>query len=164
MKVVAVLLMLCGSVLAQSREDLTKKYGAPRSETFLLRSNIAATVSYGSNGQITELVIAPFTNALIKSFGNGVSPDALKELIDELLPESTRGGVLATCLPANDCNGSQMSYEKLTIYYNAGKNGNVNYAVVQWRQRSLISPSANKSLDANGGSVVRIMTASAIRS
>src|SRR5215472_12867739 len=67
MKVVAVLLLLCVSVLAQSREDLTKKYGAPRSETFLLRSNIAATVSYGSNGQIKELIIAPFTNALIKS-------------------------------------------------------------------------------------------------
>jgi len=140
MKVVAVLLLLCVSVLAQSREDLTKKYGAPRSETFLLRSNIAATVSYGSNGQIKELIIAPFTNALIKSFGNGISPDTLKELIDELVPESTRGkaqfggGVIVTCLPANDCNGSHMSYEKLTIYYNAGKNGNANYAVVQWKQ------------------------------
>jgi hypothetical protein len=140
MKVVTALLLLCSSVIAQSREDLTKKYGAPRSETFLLRSNIAATVSYGSNGQITELVIAPFTSALIKSFGNGISPDTLKVLIDELVPESTRGkarfggGVIVTCLPANDCNGSQMSYEKLTIYYNAGKNGNANYAVVQWKQ------------------------------
>ena len=135
-----VLLLLCAGVVAQSRADLTKKYGAPRSETFLLRANIAATVSYGPNGQITELIIAPFSNAIIKTVGNGISPDTLKELIDELVPESTRGkgqfggGVIVTCLPADDCNGSQMSYEKLTIYYNAGKNGNANYAVVQWKQ------------------------------
>ena len=38
-----------------------------------------------------------------------------------------------TCLPQNDCTGSSEDYDKLTIYYNAGKDG-VNYAVIQWKK------------------------------
>jgi len=60
-------------------------------------------------------------------------------LIDELVPTSVRGrGLLGgfaniACLPQNDCYGSFESYEKLIIYNNAGRYGDVNYAVVQWK-------------------------------
>jgi len=91
-------------------------------------------------GQITEYVIAPLVADLIKSKGNGLTREVLKMLIDELVPLSARGtpqigGFLnIACLPENDCYGSYDSYEKLTVYYNAGKNGNVNYAMIQWKQ------------------------------
>jgi hypothetical protein len=132
--------MLSTGIAAQSRNDLKNKYGEPISETFLLRPGIAVTASHDSSGQITELVIAPLVTDLIKSKGNGLSRDVLKNLIDELVPVSVRGipqigGFLnLACLPANDCYGSYDSYEKLTVYYNAGKNGNVNYAVIQWKK------------------------------
>jgi hypothetical protein len=139
MKAFLILLILCSGVVAQSRDNLKKKYGEPVSETFLVRPGVSATASYNSTGQMTELVIAPFTTALFKSRGNGIDRDTIKQIIDELVPESARGKLQMgtflnlTCLPANDCNGSDESYEKVTIYYNSGKNGNVNYAVVQWK-------------------------------
>jgi hypothetical protein len=57
-----------------------------------------------------------------------------------LVPETARGagqigGFLnIACLPENDCYGSEESYQNLTIYYNAGKSGNVNYVVIQWKK------------------------------
>jgi hypothetical protein len=140
MKTFLILLMLSSGVIAQSRDTLKKKYGEPISETFMVRPGIAVTASHDSTGKISELVIAPLVTDLIKSKGNGLTDDVLKKLIDELVPVSARGtpqigGFLnISCLPANDCYGSYDSYEKLTIYYNAGKNGNVNYAVIKWKK------------------------------
>jgi len=139
-KPLLILMILCTGVVAQSRDDLIKKYGEPVSETFLLRPAISVTASHNSAGQITELVIAPLVKDLVKSSGNGLTHEEIKNLIDELVPPASRGtaqmgGFLnLTCLPANDCQGSYDSYEKLTIYYNAGKNGNVNYVVIQWKK------------------------------
>jgi hypothetical protein len=140
MKSILILLILCTGIVAQSREDLKKKYGEPVSESFLLRPSITVTASYNSTGQITELVIAPFTTDLIKSKGDGLSHDTVKQLIDELVPQPARGisqigGFLnIACLPANDCYGSEDNYQNLTVYYNAGKTGNVNYVVIQWKK------------------------------
>jgi len=78
MKLFLILLMLCSGVVAQSRDDLKKKYGEPVSETFLLRPGITVTASHNSNGQITELVIAPLVTDLIKSKGNGLTREVLK--------------------------------------------------------------------------------------
>ena len=86
------------------------------------------------------MVIAPLVTDLIKSRGNGLTHEEIKDLIDELVPVFARGtnqigGFLnVACVPQNDCYGSYDSYEKLTIYYNAGKNGNVNYVVIQWKK------------------------------
>jgi hypothetical protein len=140
MKPILILLILCTGAVAQSRDDLKKKYGDPVSETFLPRPRVTVTASHNSAGQITELVIAPLVTDLIKSKGNGLTREELKDLIDELAPVSARGsqqigGFLnIACMPENDCYGSYDSYEKLTIYYNAGKNGNVNYVVIQWKK------------------------------
>ena len=142
MKTLILLFILCTGVVAQSKDDLKKKYGEPVSETFLLRPEITVTASHNASGQITELLIAPFATALIKSRGNGLSltREKLEEIIDELVPLSVRGkptfaGFLNIgCMPENDCYGSFSSYEKLTIYYNAGKNHNVIYVVIQWKK------------------------------
>jgi hypothetical protein len=140
MKPIIILLILCTCAVAQSRNDLKKKYGDPVSETFLLRPGVTVTASHNSAGQITELVIAPLVTDLIKSRGNGLTHEEIKDLIDELVPLFARGtnqigGFLnVACMPQNDCYGSYDSYEKLTIYYNAGKNGNVNYVVIQWKK------------------------------
>ena len=139
MKVLLLLLMFSVVGAAQSRDDLKKKYGNPISETFLVRPGIAVTASHNETGKITELMISPLVTALIKSKGNGLTRDVLENLIDELVPPSERGtpqigGFLnVACLPENDCYGSYNSYANLIIYYNAGKSGNVNYVVIQWK-------------------------------
>jgi hypothetical protein len=131
---------MCTAVVAQSRDDLKKKYGQPLAETFLIRPEIIVTASYNSTGQITELLIAPQLTGLIKSRGSGLGHETLNEVIDELIPMSERGRGLfrgafnVGCMPLNDCYGSYMDYEKVIIYYNAGQHGDVNYAVIRWKK------------------------------
>ena len=138
--------IVSGTLIGQSREDLRRKYGEPSSETFTVRPGVEASAKYGSDGRITELVIAPGTSAIIKSRGNGLNRDFLETIIDELVPLPVRGKpVIAgfinmTCLPANDCEGSSRTYEKVTIYYNAAPDGRVYYAVVHWNDPVISRP------------------------
>lgn len=140
MKALVILLIMCTAVVAQSRDDLKRKYGQPVAETFLIRPGIIVTASYNSTGQVTELLIAPHLTDLIKSRSGGVSHETLKEVIDELIPMSERGrGLIGGflnigCMPQNDCYGSYNDYEKVIIYYNAGRHGDVNYAVIRWKK------------------------------
>jgi len=131
---------MCTTVIAQSRDDLKKKYGQPVAETYLIRPGIIVTASYDSTGQVTELLIAPQLTDLIKSKSRGLSHETLKEVIDELIPTLERGRGLfggflnIGCMPQNDCYGSYNDYEKAIIYYNAGQHGDVNYAVIRWKK------------------------------
>jgi hypothetical protein len=139
-KAIVILLIMCTALAAQSRDDLKKKYGRPVAETFLIRPEIIVTASYNSTGQTTELLIAPELTGLIKSRGRGLSSGTLNEVIDELIPMSERGrglfggGFNVGCMPLNDCYGSYMDYEKVVIYYNAGQQREVNYAVIRWKK------------------------------
>ena len=124
----------------QSREEFHRKYGEPVSETFTVRPGVGVTVSYSATGSITEMLVSPQTSDLIKSRNRTLSRDVVQAVIDELVPKSERGKFLIgemlnmTCLPAVDCAGTAENYEKVTIYYNAGVEGGVSYAVVQWKE------------------------------
>jgi len=134
MKIVLITLLTCFSVGAQTKDEFKKRFGDPVSETFLVRSGIVVTASYTQSGRIRELLIAPEMTGLIKSKNKTLSHDVLREIIDELVPARDRGKfILSGFLDcSDDCGGSFYNYEKLSIYYNAGKDG-VNYAVIQWK-------------------------------
>jgi hypothetical protein len=140
MRVLLVALLTCAAIVGQSRDELRRRYGQPISESFMVRPGISATVSYDQNGHITELLISPLNKNLIKSRTTTLSHDSVKAVIDELVPRSERGKFLiagfddVTCLPDDDCSGTSESYEKVTIYYNAGAKGRICYAVVHWNQ------------------------------
>jgi hypothetical protein len=140
MKVLFIIFVICTGVVAQSRDDFKKKYGEAIAKTYLVRPGIIVTASYNSTGEVTELLIAPQLTGLIKSKSRGLSLGTLNELINELIPMSERGqglfggGFNIGCMPHNDCYGSYMEYEKVIIYYNAGRHGEANYAVIQWKK------------------------------
>ncbi|MDR3701059.1 MAG: hypothetical protein P4L56_15535 [Candidatus Sulfopaludibacter sp.] len=135
-----------GTLVGQSRDDLMRKYGQPRSETFVIRPGVEVRATYAEDGRITELLIAPATSDLIKSRGRGLSQGSVNAIIDELVPLAARGKYViagfinAVCLPANDCAGSFQTYEKVTIYYNAAPEGGVYYAVVRWNDKIIPRP------------------------
>jgi hypothetical protein len=138
---IAGFLAASGTLAGQSRDELRGKYGDPVSETFMVRPDISVTATYATNGRIAELLISPRpTTAMVKSRGQTLSRDSVNEIIDELVPSSVRGKYLiagfvnAACIPWNDCNGSSVSYEKVSIYFNAAAEGRVYYAVVQFKQ------------------------------
>jgi hypothetical protein len=129
-----------GTLFGQSKEELRRKYGEPISETFLVRPGISVTATYATNGRVTELLISSRTTDLIKSRGKTLSQDSVTAILDELVPRSVRGKYLigsfldVMCLPENDCQGASEQYQSVTIYYNAGREGGLNYAVVQWKK------------------------------
>jgi hypothetical protein len=139
-KALLILLITCAAIGAQSKDDLSKKYGQPVAETYVIRPGIIVTASYDLTGQVTEMVIAPQLTDLIKSKSTGLSHETIKEIIDELIPTAERGrGMFGGffnigCMPQNDCYGSFNDYEKVIIYYNAGQHDDVNYAVVRWKK------------------------------
>jgi hypothetical protein len=127
-------------VAAQTREELVRKFNQPISETFAISSEISLTATYRADGAVSELVISPRTSDSVKSRNTTLSRDAVDLLIDDLAPVIVRGKASRfvtflnlACLPANDCNGTSRDYEKLTIYYNAGADGRIAYAVVKWK-------------------------------
>jgi hypothetical protein len=133
-------LVLSGTLVGQSRNELRQKYGEPVSEIFVVRPGITVTATFGTHGRIIEFLILPQDAGLIKSRGETLSQDSVKAIIDELVPRAVRGKhvmagfVNATCLPENDCNGNSDSYEKIAIYYNAAAEGRLHYAVVQFKE------------------------------
>jgi hypothetical protein len=142
MKILLIVILGCFSVCAQTKDELRKKFGTPIAETFIVRPGIVVTASYNQSGQIRELLIAPEMTDLVKSKNKTISREVLGEIIDELVQAKERGkpgfsGFLnLACLPANDCAGSSEDYENLIIYYNAGINAGVNYAVIHWKSGS----------------------------
>jgi hypothetical protein len=141
MKIVLVTILSSTAIAGQSRDELKTKYGNAVSETFIVRPGIGVTATYSSTGRIVELLISRQNTDLIKSRnGNALSSDVLKMIIDELVPMPKRGKYLIGgfvnfgCLPQGDCAGSEVDYEKLTIYYNAADGGGANYAVVRWKE------------------------------
>jgi hypothetical protein len=142
MKIVLLTMLTCAVVLGQSKDELKAKYGSPVSETFIVRPGIEVTATHAATGRIVELVISPQNTGLIKSkssTGKSLTNDLLRTIVDELVPMPNRGKYLIgtfmdfTCLPHDDCAGSEEDYERLTIYYNAADGDGSNYAVIQWK-------------------------------
>jgi hypothetical protein len=133
---------LQSSFTGKSALTLRERYGQPISETYLVRSGIAVSVIYGESGDVCELLISPRKpSSLIKSADQTPAIDfnQMTEIIDELVPVSERGKGKGSsmlnlrCLPADDCAGSEGSWEKLRIYRNAGQGGE-HYATIQWQR------------------------------
>jgi len=134
---------LQSSFTAKTAITLRARYGQPISETFLVRPGIVVSANYGESGDVCELLISPQKPlSLIKSANQTPSTidfNQMTEIIDELVPVSERGKGKGSsmlnlrCLPADDCAGSESSWEKLRIYRNAGQGGE-HYATIQWQR------------------------------
>jgi hypothetical protein len=138
---VCLVFVVQASFPGKTGETMRQRYGPAISETFLVRPGLVVSASYGKNGQICELFIAPQKpTTLIKSAdqtARTIDSKLLTEVIDELVPERERGrGISANfyniaCLPTNDCGGAGSSWEKVAIYRN-GRMNDEHYATIQW--------------------------------
>jgi hypothetical protein len=126
------------SLSGQSKEEMRQKYGEPTAEVFKVRPDINATVTRNASGRIVEILIAPrFTDAL-KSRATTLSSKAVEEVLRELVPDAVRGkglsaGFINAICPENDCSGSEAVFEHVRFYYNGGRDGQVCYAVVTFK-------------------------------
>ena len=124
----ALVLVTASTLLAQSRHSLEEKYGKPASETFEVRSGVGVTVRYNQNGTVAEMLIAPLQREyLAAAWQLTLSEKMVKEVIDQLVPPLRRGKLVMagflniTCMPEDNCGGSEETYEHATVIYNAAR-------------------------------------------
>src|SRR5215469_4189720 len=119
MKAVLVVLFICTTVSAQSREELRSKYGPPVSETFTAKPGVFVTVSYTATGEVCQMIIHPqqLTTNLDYPITKTMESRNLASIIDEVVPVTQRGKRLMgtfinlMCLPLNNCQGVMEDYE-----------------------------------------------------
>lgn len=95
------LLLFAAPAMSQTRGELRRKYGAPATKSYEIRTNIIATFKYDRHGKVTEIRIEPLNSSEpnrpaceleVPDCSEAVmSPDIINDIIDELVPSSRRG-------------------------------------------------------------------------
>lgn len=86
---------------------LRAKYGEPLArETFKVRPNIEAVVNYGTGRQVCNIEMSQ----------SHATPQEVDEVVDELVPPSTRGKIVArTVMASGKSTETASTYEHVTI-------------------------------------------------
>ena len=101
--------------LAQTRNDLSHKYGNP---SFEVRPNVWMAAKFTDDGQTCELIIRERNNCRAgRIFLRSV--DGIKELLDELAPKAQRGKFINhSAFAADCCDGFTDEYANVTVNFN----------------------------------------------
>jgi hypothetical protein len=106
-----------GLPLAQTSQTLRDRYGEPDIERFTAAHDIGMTVQYGSDGVACQIVIER-KQPLIhnEQVLNYMEPEAVSEIIDDLVPPASRGRSINSILESMGCvKGHIEEYENVWI-------------------------------------------------
>ncbi len=123
------------------RPGLDAGYGAPLSETYVVRPDISLTVTYAADGEACRVEIKPYS-AAPESFPapDVVSAEEVSKLIEEVAPEEGRGERLNSFVTKTSCHEfASDKYERAEIS-RAGRAGRCDgggaySATVVWKGR-----------------------------
>jgi hypothetical protein len=130
------------AVSANYLADLKQKYGGSISETLKVRPGIGVTIRSAQDGRVIEMLVVPLDpDSLVASRRLTIKKEDARSVVDELVPESSRGKYIigtflnVTCLPEDDCAGVSEDYESVHIRYNSAReNRKVRYVDVQFKK------------------------------
>jgi hypothetical protein len=115
--VACLLIVATGLPMAQDSQKLRVRYGEPDIERFTVAGDIGLTVEYGSDGLACQIVIErkqPLLHS--EQVGNYMAPEAVSEIIDELIPPASRGRSLYSMIESMGCaEGRIEEYENVWI-------------------------------------------------
>jgi hypothetical protein len=144
-----VLLLAAASCLAQTHDELGRKYGKPRTlsgksshvrtERYTVRPNIIMTVRFGEGLRACELVIEPLRKQSSKNGPSEVIEASITDqLMAELAPTSGRGQLIKTASREFGCSSvTYTEYEKVMIAVTArcAAQGGGWYSVkIRWKE------------------------------
>jgi hypothetical protein len=114
-------------------QALRQKYGAPITESYLVRPGVIASASYGPSGDVCEIVLSPQ-----RLWNSTLDSKEVNQLTEELVPTRERGkvatgGVINGACPTNDCSGADYEWEKLSIV-RWGGDDQVRYVTIRWHR------------------------------
>ena len=103
---------------AQTAGELTARYGDPDVERFLVRPGITLMAKYASDRTACEMVIEPLRSIIPRNESDMyMRPEVMTEIIDEVLPEASRGKLLLGLVTKSGCNDLETEdYENVTIH------------------------------------------------
>jgi hypothetical protein len=139
----ALLVISLTSVVAttQLSDGLRRKYGAPVSESYLVRPGILATFNYSKDGAPCSAKVAGQTDPKFTTIATAVDNDLMRTIVDELVPKNQRGKLVnsgflnLTCVRCDSFYGSEEDYELVTITI-GGPTNEKQTASIQWVGRS----------------------------
>lgn len=139
---IAFILLTALAVSADYLTDLKQKYRGSITETLVLRPGIGVTIRCAPDGRVREMLVVPLKpDSLVASRRLTIKKEDAKSVVDELVPESSKGKYIigtflnVTCLPENDCGGVSEDYENVHIMYNSAReNGKVRYVDIQFKK------------------------------
>jgi hypothetical protein len=101
----------------QTSQSLRDRYGEPDVERFTAARDIGLTVEYGSDGLACQMVIERKQTLLHREqVRNYMAPEAVSEIINELVPPVSRGRSINSILESMGCaEGRIEEYENLWI-------------------------------------------------
>ena len=112
--VVCLFVATASVVLTQSSQEFHSRYGEPDMERFNVRPGVSLTVEYGSDHLACKFSIAP-TKPFDPSDSVGtfstISSDTVTEILDEIVPLSTRGKETVGGAMASSCMNEVESFE-----------------------------------------------------
>jgi|ERR1700722_1327675 len=111
------LIAAAGFFLAQSSDDLHRRYGEPDLERFQVRPGIELTVEYGSDHLACKMTIEPSqSQPHQEGQSQRMASDVVSEILEEIAPVATRGAVLTRGSFQADCAGGYLTdYANVTI-------------------------------------------------
>lgn len=106
MRVLVVCLLATALTLAaQTSRELRTRYGEPSRERFAARPGISVTVEYDSNGLAHEELLEPPQPLLRQPNAETfMSSEAVTEVLEELVPLSSRGPEIGGMVTNSGCN------------------------------------------------------------
>jgi len=131
--------------MGQTASEIAAKY--PLVKAYEIRPGILMTASYDKGGQVCEMVLERRhkTDKQIINFDEIFSEQIVKELVNELVPESERGkelkgayGLENTATLDGQFVVVEYSYENILVkLYGTLRPGSTGYvvAIIEWRKR-----------------------------
>jgi len=119
MRILATCLLVVsfGLPLAQTSQTLRDRYGEPDIERFTAAHDIGLTVQFGSDGVACQIVIErkqPLLHS--EQVLNYMEPEAVSEIIDELMAPASRGRSINSIVESMGCaKGRIEEYENVWI-------------------------------------------------
>jgi hypothetical protein len=112
-----VLLAVIVADLVPTSQDLHAKYGPTDVERFRVRPDLDATVQYGSDGCLCQVLLAaPVAVTEAQNLTTYVSSDEMQDVTDELAPPQIRGSLINMGSFQASCGvGSMSDYENVLI-------------------------------------------------
>jgi hypothetical protein len=115
--VACLLIASFGLPAGQTSQTLRDRYGEPDIERFTAAPDIGLTVEYGSDALACQIVIErkqPLPHS--EQVGNYMAPEAVSEIIDELVPPASRGRSINSMIESMGCaEGRIVEYENVWI-------------------------------------------------